>query len=94
MVSTVDPKSYIAFSTNVTNISKLQTALFELTTEKINVTSYFKKHEDNSSLYLICYASKKGNFTLGNIIKMEIKDIYYKYNFIIIPDKNDIINVI
>ena len=95
MLSKVDLESYIAFSTNITNINKLQTAKFKLTTESGSPTSYFIKHEDNSPLYLICYVSKKENFVLGNIAKLELKDIHYKYNFIITQEKNDdIVSVI
>ena len=95
MVSQVDYRSFIAFSTNVTNINKLQTDTFELNTDSENPICYFIKHEDNSPLYLICYASTKGNFVLGNISKLELRDIYYKYNFILTQEKNDeIVNII
>ena len=89
MQNPVDLYSYVTFSTNVTNIPKMQTGPIQYTLKGKETECFFIKHDDSNPLYLTCYAIAPISSTLGNITGFNLTDINYKYNFILGPGTND-----
>ena len=89
MQNPIDRKSYVTFSTNVTNVPKLHTGSIELTFKGQSTECFFIKHDDSNPLYITCYAIAQLNFTIGTIKGFQLNDINYKYNFILGPGRND-----
>lgn len=87
--------SYIVYETNVTDIPKFSSHLkkarfnFNNGDNEVKFSCGFKKY-DNYPLFLFCAVSKEGNFTLSEIKEnINLTDINIKYNFIILPVKNN-----
>ena len=79
--------NYIAYETNVTNISNIKSMEFNLKNDikSDDIMCYFKKYSQ-TPLLLLCQFDKMGNFSLGEIEQEKKLDkISAKYNFIIIP---------
>ena len=89
----IEYNNYIAYESNVTNISNLITNNFLLNTNK-TFNCFFKKSELNN-LLILCNLNKTGNYSLGEIkTQIILDDIHIKYNFIILPVKsNEIFNI-
>ena len=86
----IDFGNYIAYETNVSNISNVDTKKFftlKLSTGN-NIECLLKKTEE-MSLVMICLISKGGEFSLGEIENQTIvENTNIKYNFIIQPINN------
>ena len=86
----IDFGNYIAYETNVSNISNVDTKKFftlKLSTGN-NIECLLKKTEE-ISLVMICLISKGGEFSLGEIENQTIvENTNIKYNFIIQPINN------
>ena len=89
MQNPVDRKSYVTFSTNVTNIPKIQTGSIKKTIKNEETECFFIKHDDSNPLYITCYAAAQLNFTLNNINGFDLTDVHYKYNFHLGAGKNN-----
>ena len=94
-------EDYIAYETNVTEISPSVSQYFKLKFSKSGsqteeIKCLFKKYNDKKPLFLLCSMRNldSGNYTLNEIKqKMKLENINLKYNYIINPVKNnEIIN--
>ena len=82
--------SYVTFSTNVTDLPKIKTDNFNLYFDTYSTNCYFIKHNESEPLYLTCYASKAvTDFIIGEISGFYKNNIHYKYNFNLLPGRND-----
>ena len=80
----VDRESFIAATTNITDLPNLKTEYFRLEiTSQIRPRCYFIKHDKSTPLYLTCYASDTYEGIIEEIKGVTLNDIHYKYNFII-----------
>lgn len=77
----VDSDSSLVFETNITNIEKIKTAIFEFQSGDDRLNCYFIKQERLTKLYMVCIAEKAGTIDLINLLPLELNDIHYKYNF-------------
>ena len=74
----VDYFTFFNFETNITNIDKLKTSIFSLhlpNEEKLDC--FFIKHDNLEPLYLSCYVSFTGNYTIENIEGFTESDLHY-----------------
>ena len=78
--------NYIAYSTNVTNISNVVTGKFYIKKDYGNIKCYMKK-EGNNPLLFLCKSDLNGQ--LGKIEEMLLDNISIKYNFLILPINNE-----
>ena len=89
----IDKNNLIAYETNVTDIANVNSEFFDIKLIDGNLISCFlKKTEGNPSLLMICQLPKNQgeSFSLGEIKdQIDLKDINIKYNFHIIPVKNE-----
>ena len=85
--SNFDYNNYVAYETNVTDISNVITDLFLIDSE-LTIKCFLKKSE-LSNLLMLCQWNASGNYSLGEIKnQMVLGDIHIKYNFIILPVEN------
>ena len=91
--SAIDKNNLIAYETNVTDIANVNSEFFDIILIDGNLISCFlKKTEGNPSLLMICQLpnNQGESFSLGEIKdQIDLKDINIKYNFHIIPVKNE-----
>ena len=86
----VDKYSFIAASTNITNLPNLKTETFNLEIiSTINSTCYFIKHDKSTPLYLTCLTEDSYEGIIGEIKEANLNNIHYQYNFIIVPGSID-----
>ena len=89
----IDKNNLIAYETNVTDIANVNSEFFDIILIDGNLISCFlKKTEGNPSLLMICQLPNNHgeSFSLGEIkAQIDLKDINIKYNFHIIPVKNE-----
>jgi len=82
--------SFITFSTDAKNVSKLRSASFYLRfSSDLKIQCFFIKHDDNNPLYLSCYVPEEMNFTIGEIDGFTMSNKHYKYNLTLLPGRND-----
>ena len=85
---TVDFLSFITYETNVSDISDVNTHLFDMEFESNNYSCFLKKNKESNLLFL-CFAEFMGSDCLGVIEKEVIlNDINIKYDFYIQPVTN------
>ena len=85
---TVDFLSFITYETNVSDISDVNTHLFDMEFELNNYSCFLKKNIESNLLFL-CFAEFMGSDCLGVIEKEVIlNDINIKYDFYIQPVTN------
>ena len=69
--------------TNITDINKIKTSIFEIKFNGEEKTVCFLIKDDKlEHLYLSCNIGFKGNYQITNISAFTLNDIHYKYNFI------------
>ena len=86
----VDVHSFLTFSTNITNLPKIETDKFNINFDNYSTNCYFIKHNESEPLYLTCHASEEiSDFIIGEIDGFNKSNIHYKYNFILVPGRND-----
>ena len=86
----IDEDNFIAYETNVNDISNVHSKTFSLTLANGNIIECCLKKTIGISLTLICEMRREGNFSLGQIDnKIELNNINIKYNFVIQPINND-----
>ena len=84
---TIEAGSSFAFTTNITQISILNSYSFNLSFSTADKKCYFKK-AIIGNLMLICESNKEEIIYLNTIDKeIQLNDIHYKYNFRIQPGK-------
>lgn len=87
---TVDQNSFVTFSTNITNLPNIISEIFTLyINSTIKTKCFFIKHDESTPLYLTCLTEYASNITLGEIKGFRKDNIHYKYNFILVPGKNE-----
>ena len=78
----------LAYETNVTNISNVITATFDLLFNETEFICFFKKAVEKP-LLLLCSTDNVGNYSLGEIKEeIEFDEIHALYNFVILPVVN------
>ena len=90
--SSIDNYNLITYETNVTDIDNVNSKLFNIyLSNETSISCFFKKTEV-MPLLMICELpyDHENTFSLGEIKKqIDLKDINIKYNFFILPTKND-----
>ena len=95
IVPSIENNTYAVFETNVTNMHKISTNYFKITTKYNNNLSCFlkKNNEQNGDkLYLFCdadYHTNYGIFQFTIIGKNEINNAHILYNFILLPNSKN-----
>ena len=79
--------NFIAYETNVTNISDITTKVFEIKSYNNYYDCFFKKVRRNN-LLLLCEAYPQGNYSLEITDEILFSNIHVKYDFIIEPTNN------
>ena len=88
--SEIDLDNFVTFSTNITDIDIIQTTYFELIfPPKIIIVCFFIKHNNSDPLYLTCNAHEGIDYSVSFISTKEYNNLHYKYNFILIPGKDE-----
>ena len=83
-----EAKTLIAYATNITTISNLNTDKFLLLFNNSEIYCSFKKYDYNN-LLLLCEINNENEIYLGEITEeIKINNIHYKYNFRIQPVEN------
>ena len=82
----IDRNNYIAYETNVTNISDVSTGKFYIKQNYRNIKCYLKKAGNNPLLFL-CHSDLGGQ--LGKIEEIVLDNINIKYNFRILSTNNE-----
>ena len=83
-----EKNNFIVYETNITDINKISTDYFNLTTEKNdNLECLLKKNDEK--LLLLCNALIPGKGSLGEIKEINLDKINIFYNFIIVNSKNE-----
>ena len=87
----INMNDYIAYETNIKDISNVHSKSFKLTLSNGNETDCSLKKTTGISLTIICLMLvKEGEYSLSKIEnKIELNDINIKYNFIIQPINNN-----
>ena len=95
IVPSIENNTYAVFETNVTNMHKISTNYFKITTKYNNNLSCFlkKNNEQNGDkLYLFCdadYHTNYGIYQFTIIGKNEINNAHILYNFILLPNSKN-----
>ena len=84
----IDIGNFMAYGTNVTNITNLYSKKFSLTFSYENLECHLRK-TIGIPLTLICYMNRDTYFSLKITNKIELNNINIKYNFVIQPTNND-----
>ena len=91
--SAIDENNLIAYETNVTEITNVITKEFGISlSDGKTLRCVLKKSENFSCLLMLCELPKKheDTFSLGEIKnQIELKEEHIKYNFYILPVKNE-----
>ena len=82
----IDRNNYIAYETNVTDISDVSTGKFYIKKDYGYIKCYLKKAGNNPLLFL-CHSDLKGG--LGKIEEIVLDNINIKYNFRILSINNE-----
>ena len=88
LTSFLEINNFISYETNISDIIKISTDYFNLTTEKNNNLECILKKNDEK-LLLLCEALVQGKGSIGKITKIKLNNLNILYNFIIIDSKNE-----
>ena len=84
----IEKNNFIVYETNITDINKITTDYFNLTTERNdNLECILKK--DDQKLLLLCKALIPGKGYIGEIKEINLSQISVLYNLKIIESKNE-----
>ena len=84
----IEKNNFIVYETNITDINKITTDYFNLTTERNdNLECILKK--DDQKLLLLCKALIPGKGYIGEIKELNLSQISVLYNLKIIESKNE-----
>ena len=84
----IESGNCVTYETDLKDFPKYKSDTFKISLWSETNACYFIKHENSEPLYMVCITEfNSGNYTIEEIKEYNLKDIHYKYNFIIKPKK-------